>query len=338
MAVTMRDVAQLAGVSQRTVSNVVNDYVHVRPETRERVKEAIASLRYSPNASAQGLRLGRTGLLALSLPEVASPYFAETAEELQRYAKECGVTLLMDHTGGDRDRELIVLEGYRSSLIDGLILHPLAVTTQDLVLSQLDIPVVLLGERIDDSGFLHVSIDNVAAARVATEHLLAGGRQRIAVVGAPSSTVGGVPGVPGAAVRRFEGFVAACAEVGLEPVERLVARTDAWTRPEGYAVAERLLALADPPDAVFCFNDALAVGVLKALGDRGVRVPEEVAVVGWDDVAEARFTTPSLTSLAPDKAAIARAAVDGLLAQIEGRPVEVAEHHAPFTLAVRLSS
>lgn len=333
MAATMHDVAQLAGVSQRTVSNVVNDYAHVRPETRRRVEEAIAALRYRPNASAQGLRSGRTGLLALALPEIASPYFAEMAEELQRCARQRGATLLMDRTGGDRDRELLVLEGYRSSLIDGLILHPLAVTPQDLALSELGIPIVLLGERIDDSGFLHVSIDNVAAARAATEHLLQRGRRRIAVIGAAHDVTASGP-----AARRYEGHVAAMAAAGLEPAEELTVRTDRWTRAQGCASTVGLLERSPAPDAVFCFNDALAVGALKALSDRGVRVPEDVAVVGWDDVVEAGFTTPALTTVSPDKADIARAAVDGLLALIEGRPVEVQEHRSPFTLVVRRST
>lgn len=333
MAVTMHDVAHLAGVSQRTVSNVINDYQHVRPETRERVQQAIASLRYRPNVSARSLRSGRTGLLALALPEIASPYFAELAEELQRCSRQRGVTLLMDHTGGDRDHELLSLEGYRAKLIDGLILNPLAITPQDLALCELGIPIVLLGERIDDSGFLHVSIDNVAAARAATEHLLQRGRRRIAVIGAAGD---GPPSGP--ASRRYEGFVAALAAAGLEPVEELVARTDRWTRPEGYAAAGRLLDRSPAPDAVFCFNDALAVGALKALSDHGVRVPEDVAVVGWDDVVEAGFTTPTLTTISPDKAAIAAAAVDGLLALIEGQTVDVQEHHAPFTLVVRRST
>ncbi len=335
MAVTMHDVAHLAGVSQRTVSNVINDYVHVRPETRERVQQAIASLHYRPNVSARSLRSGRTGLLALALPEIASPYFAELAEELQRCSRERGVTLLMDHTGGDRDHELLSLEGYRSSLIDGLILNPLAVTPQDLALSELGIPIVLLGERIDDSGFLHVSIDNVAAARTATEHLLQRGRRRIAVIGAPRTDD---VTAPGPSSRRHEGFVAAMTAAGVEPVESLVVHTDRWTRPEGHASTSGLLDRSLAPDAVFCFNDALAVGALKALSDRGARVPDDVAVVGWDDVVEGQFTRPTLTTIAPDKAAIASAAMDGLLALIEHQPVDVQEHHAPYSLNVRHST
>ena len=335
MGVTMHDVAQLAGVSQRTVSNVVNGYRHVRPETRARVQDAISRLRYRPNISAQNLRRGRTGLLALALPEITAPYFAELADQLQRYAEECGVTLLMDQTGGDRDRELLVLEGYRSSLIDGLILSPLALHPQDLGRSGLDIPIVLLGERIDDSTFLHVSIDNVTAAQTATDHLLGGGRRRIAVIGAPEA---GGQATPGPALRRYQGYGVALGRAGVALDDRLVVRTLTWTRPFGYEATMKLLDLAEPPDAIFCFNDTLAVGALKALSDRRIRVPEDVAVLGWDDIAEASFTTPTLTTIAPDKAQIVRSALDLLLATIEGRPTDIGADRPGFELVVRQST
>lgn len=188
MAVSMRDVAKVAGVSQRTVSNVVNDYAHVRSETRQRVQEAIRTLNFRPNVSAQKLRNGRAGLVAVAVPEIAAPYFAELADHLQRYAANCGITLLIDQTGGTRARELLVLDGYRSNVIDGLIISPLAITAADPVHRQLDVPVVLLGESIDRSGVLHVSVDNVEAAKVATDHLIHGGRERIAAVGAHFSS------------------------------------------------------------------------------------------------------------------------------------------------------
>src|SRR3712207_2546012 len=178
----MRDVAALAGVSPRTVSNVVSGYVHVRPETRERVQRAIDELKYRPNVSARSLRRGRTGIIALAVPEIAAPYFAELGDLIQREAGARGVTLLVDQTGADRERELLVLDGYRSTVIDGFILSPMAITGEDLEAQELDIPAVLLGERIHDSGLLHVSIDNVAAARTATAHLVEGGRRRIAAV------------------------------------------------------------------------------------------------------------------------------------------------------------
>lgn len=334
MAATMRDVAQLAGVSQRTVSNVVNDYEHVKPETREKVHRAIAELRYRPNITAQRLRRGRTGIVALALPEL-SGYFAELAEILQNSAKSAGITVLIDQTGGDRARELLVLEGYRSSLIDALIYDPLAVTPQELEHIDLDIPVVLLGEHIDDSRFTHISIDNVEAAATATEHLLGGGRRRIAVLGASGPRH---PPGPGPAEQRLRGFTSAMAEAGLPVPAHLAPRTLGWTRPAGHAATVQLMAHESPPDAIFCFNDLLAVGALKALRELGLRVPHDVAVVGWDDLAEASYTSPELTTIAPDKQAIARAAVQAVLIQLGQRPDTGALPRPAYSLIVRGSS
>lgn len=330
MPANMRDVAKLANVSQRTVSNVVSGHPHVKPETRERVQEAIALLRYRPNVSAQKLRQGRTGMLALAVPEIAAPYFAELADHVQRRAAERGVTLLIEQTGGLRERELLVLDGYRSNIIDGLILNPLSVTPGDLSNRGLDFPTVLLGESIDSQGVVHVSIDNVAAARAATEHLLGLGRGRIAAVGAMQvDTVG-------PASRRFAGYAAAMAAAGLPLSPDLIFSTPRWTKAAGHAAAGELLAVG--ADAVFCFNDSLALGLLKGLHMRGIRVPDDVAVLGWDDIEECSYSVPSLTSIQPDKAAIARLAVDHLLDRIAGTPLEVTELQVDFRLAVREST
>lgn len=314
MPASMRDVAELAGVSQRTVSNVVSDYVHVKPETRRKVRQAIVALRYRPNVAAQKLRSGKTGLLALAIPEIATPYFAELADHIQRAAEERGSTLLIDQTGGLLERELLVLEGYRSNIIDGLILSPLAVTADDLAQRDLDFPTVLLGESIDKGGLLHISVDNVSAARTATEHLLSLGRLHVAAVGAPlvESTVG--PAAP-----RFQGYREALKAAKRLFSPDLVFPTARWTREEGYEIGKRIAAAHPDIDAVFCFNDVLALGLMKGLIDSGRRVPEDVAVVGWDDINEASFSTPRLTTISPDKGQIARLAVTGLLDRVGGR-------------------
>ena len=322
MATTMSDVAELAGVSPRTVSNVVRGYVHVRPETRARVQEAIKELKYRPNVSAQSLRDGRTGIIALAVPEIAAPYFAELSDHIQRLAAERGITLLVDQTGADRKRELLVLEGYRSHVIDGLILSPMAITLDDIRDQNLDIPAVLLGERISDGGLLHVAIDNVTAAREATNHLISGGRRRIAAVGAD------------VLAHNLE----AHAEAGLEAVSELAITTGGWSRSSGYAAVDRLLRGRVRVDGLFCFNDVLAHAAIRAVHDHGLRVPDDLAVVCWDDIEESAYSTPSLTTISPDKASIAKTAVDGLLAQIAGAPVTVQDVVCDYRLVVREST
>ncbi len=337
MAVSMRDVAARAGVSPRTVSNVVSGYVHVSADTRQRVQSAIDELKYRPNVSAQSLRLGRTGIIGLAVPEIAAPYFAELADLVQRVAAEHGVTLLIEQTGASRERELLVLDGYHSNVIDGLILSPMAITAADLQNHALEIPTVLLGERIDaGGGLLHVAIDNVAAARAATAHLVQAGRRRIAAVGA-DITAGGL----GPALRRLHGYRQALAEAGIAGVPELELPTgggSGWAHGPGYEAVDRLLGRGVPVDGMFCFNDVLALSALKAIRARGLRVPEDIAVVGWDDITEAAYYAPSLTTVRPDKTAIARTAVERLLGLVAGAKGDGEQVTCGFELVVRESS
>lgn len=311
MVVTMGDVAELAGVSQRTVSNVVRGYQHVRPETRARVQSAIDQLKYRPNVVAQSLRQGRTGILALAVPEIASPYFAELANHVQKAAAAHGQTLLIDQTGGDPVRELLVLDGYRAHVIDGLLFNPQTVTAEDVKGRNLSLPTVLLGERVAEADLAQVAMDNIAAAAEVTELLLADGRQRIAAVGADGAQRGSGPGAG-----RLTGWRLAHTRRGLEPGRDLEVAAGVWSRASGYAAVDALLACDTDVDALFCFNDVLALGALRALAEHGCRVPEDIAVVGWDDIEEAAYSTPSLTSVQPDKAGIAQTAVALLMSQI----------------------
>jgi len=333
MAVSMREVAALAGVSPRTVSNVARGYAYVSPETRERVQRAIDELKYRPNASARSLRKGQTGIIALAVPEIAAPYFAELGNLVQQHAHRRGVTLLIDQTGASREHELLVLDGYRDHLIDGLILSPMAITVDDLKTQALDIPVVLLGERIHDGGLLHVGIDNVAAARTATAHLIECGRSRVAAIGWDLTTHN-----VGPAIRRMEGYLLALAEAGLEADPALSIATGGWSLASGYAAVRGLIERATRVDGLFCFNDVLALAAIRAITDHGLRVPDDIAVVGWDDINEAAYSTPSLTSISPDKPAIATMAVDGLMARVAGEAVGASEITCEYRLVVREST
>lgn len=306
-AVRLRDVASRAGVSIKTVSNVVNGTGSVTAATRERVEEALATLGYRPNLAARHLRRGSSGLIAVALPELTQPYFAEIATELVRAAKARGRIVLLSQTDGTAQAERAIVDGVDLPVLDGLILSPLALDGPALRHRTDTTPLVLLGEHVGDIVFDHVAIDSRVAARDATEHLLGLGRRRVAAVGAQRT------GPNETAVLRLAGYRDALAGAGLTLDDRLVGEVDQFHRDDGALAMARLLAGGEPPDAVLCFNDALAFGALRALADHGLRVPEDVAVVGVDDVEEGSFTTPSLTTVAPDKAELARAAVDLLL-------------------------
>jgi DNA-binding LacI/PurR family transcriptional regulator len=311
MSVRMKEVASRAGVSVKTVSNVVNGYLHVAPSTRQRVQQAIDEMGYRPNLSARSLRSGRTGIIAVAVPRLDEPYFAELAAAVIAVADERGCTVLVDQTDGMREREQLALAGIRPDLIDGLILSPLALGADDLQApSQVAAPLVLLGERISDTSHDHVAIDNVAAARLATEHLLSLGRARVAAIGTMDAVTAQT------AQLRSTGYRNALVAAGRAVLPDHEQEVAGFTREAGALAADRLLDLPEPPDAVFCFSDVLALGALHALHRRGVRVPEDVAVIGIDDIAESRFSTPTLSTVAQDVGEIARLAVEALLLRL----------------------
>lgn len=337
MAVRLRDVAERAGVSVKTVSNVVNGHVHVAPATRERVQASIDALQYRPNLSARNLRRGRSGLIALAVPQIDMPYFAELARFVVEVAEAHGLTVLVDQTDGVADRERRVMAGFRNQLIDGLILSPVGVGAPDLTAGDVQTPLVLLGEKVAAGPTDHVAIDNVGAARMATEHLLSLGRRRVAVVGdQPDSPEGS-----GVARLRLQGYEEALAAAGLRADPALIGGVANFNRSEGAAATARLLDSGARPDALFCFNDTLALGALRLLAGRGLRVPADVAVIGIDDIEDGHWVTPSLSTVVPDKLEIARLAVDMLLDRMgdrPGKPVPPRDARAGYALAAREST
>ena len=316
MAATLHDVARLAEVSIKTVSNVINDYPHIRPATRERVEAAIAQLGYQPNLSARSLRSGRTGVISLALPELSLSYFAELADSVIAAAESRGLTVLIEQTGGDRERELEMLRSPRRKLSDGLLFSPLGVGQDDAALIEQPYPVVLLGERIFGGPTDHVTMRNVEGARAATEYLLGQGRRRIALVGAHDGEVIGSAGL------RVRGYREALEAAGVAYDPALIGYTDLWHRGDGATSMRALLASGVDFDAVFGLNDTLALGAMRVIQEAGIRVPDDVAVIGFDNLDEAQYSLPSLTTVDPGREAIAETAVRVLLERIERKDEE----------------
>ncbi|EGX55354.1 LacI family transcriptional regulator [Streptomyces zinciresistens K42] len=299
----IKDVARLAGVSEKTVSNVINDYTHVSDRTRRVVRDAIEELGYRVNLAGRHLRQGRTGIIALVIPELDVPYFAELARHVVREAERCSLTVLIHQTAADRDHELAALSGFGSSFVDGVILSPLALTPDDLRDRADAPPTVLIGELLEE-GADHVAIDNEKAAREATAHLIGLGRRRVLVIGGRSDTG------QGTAQARTRGYRAALAQAGIAYDPAALLPVESFRMPDGAEAVTRALREGARPDALLCLNDQLALGALRALYEQGVRVPEEVAVIGFDDVEAGRFSVPTLSTVAPDKGAVAKVAVD----------------------------
>jgi len=313
MAATLHDVARLADVSIKTVSNVINDFPHVRPATREKVQAAIAALGYQPNLSARSLRSGRTGVITLALPELSLSYFAELADNVLAAAAARGLTVVIELTGGDRDRELEMLHSPRRKLSDGLIFSPLGLGQDDVDLVATNYPMVLLGERIFGGPADHVTMQNVEAGRAATEYLLSIGRKRIAVVGAHQGEIIGSAGL------RLRGYREALDAAGIPFDESIIGYTNLWHRSNGATSMRALLAADAKFDAVFGLNDTLALGAMRVMQEAGIVIPTDVAVVGFDDLDEGKYSLPSLTTIDPGREQIATSAVEILLERIANR-------------------
>ncbi|TDV47898.1 LacI family DNA-binding transcriptional regulator [Actinophytocola oryzae] len=334
MSATMRDVARLAGVSVKTVSNVVNDFPHVSVATRTRVLAAITELGYQMNFSARNLSRGRTGMIALAVPRLRLPYFAELTDEVIVAAEARGYTVLVEQTGGVHERELEVLGSDRRRMTDGLIFSPLGLRPGDAPRLEVGYPLVLLGERALHGEVHHVSMANVAGARSVAEHLIARGRRRIALVGSYDERGAGAGSL------RTQGFLSALHAAGLEHDPARTGETLEWTRATGAEAMRALLDRGVEIDAVFGLNDALALGAMRVLFERGLRVPDDVAVAGFDDIEDGRFARPSLTTVHPGRAEIAGAAVALLMDRLSGAPQRPAgeEVVVPHRLIVRESS
>lgn len=327
--VNLKDVAQKAGVSIRTVSNVVNDWPHVRPALRAHVQQVIDEMGYQPNLAARNLRSGKSGLIALVVPEIDVPYFAELTRCVVNEFSSRGMTVVVEQTDGklDRERALVGL-GPRSMLFDGIIFSPLAMNSAEIENRTSRVPLVLLGEQ-QGGGADHVLIDNVAAAQAATQHLIDLGKRRIALIGRQPGAGMNTSGL------RVEGYKAALRAAGLEIDPALIPPTERFYRSDGARIAQEFMALDNPPDAIFCLNDLLALGALRTLNRAGIKIPDEVALIGFDNIEEGRFSTPSLSSVAPDKMAIAREAAELLLARIEGSEAPPSLVNVDFVVKVR---
>jgi DNA-binding LacI/PurR family transcriptional regulator len=334
MAATLRDVAERAQVSIRTVSNVVSGYAHVSERMRKRVLEVIDELDYRPNPVARTLRTGRTGMLALVVPEIDVPYFSALARDVINAAAKYGYRVMVDQTGHDHDRERELLTGNdRTMLFDGILFSPLVTKAELLEMnSPTRMPLVLLGEHDFDGRYDHVAIDNVRAAHDAVAHLLERGRTRIAAIGTQPLEEYATP------QQRTAGYESALRDAGLEPRPEYTRAAAHYSRADGYTAAAELLTLDPRPDAIFCFSDLLAMGAMRAVFDAGLSVPEDVAIIGVDDIEEGRYARPSLSTVSLDTTFIAEQAIARVTSRIEAPDLEPEQIVAPHALRIREST
>jgi LacI family transcriptional regulator len=306
---TIHDVARYAGVSAGTVSNVLNRPGYVATQTRERVLAAIADLGFTPIQRARKFPAGRQRTLGLALADLANPFFVDVALGAEAEAKALGVGVVMIHNGDDAGREQDNLDVLVQQRVHGIIIAP--VRALDWALDRLDardIPLVYVDRVDEQSERCWVKTDDVAGGGCAGEHLTALGHRDVAFVGNLGSSA--------QVDRRFEGFAAVLATVGVVP-ERVV--TDSWRIADGREAGAALAARAadELPTAIMCGNDLIALGLLLEFSRRGIRVPEDVSIVGFDDLSWSEAATVPLTTVRQPREELGRRAVRLLLDEID---------------------
>ena len=316
----LRDVARAASVATGTVSNVLHNPDKVAPETRARVEQAIVDLGYVPNAAAQQLSRGRSGSVGLLVLDIRNPFFSELATGVEDMAADLGITVLLASSAELADRERLHLERFEQSRMDGILITPVGATTKQLKgIRDRGTPIVLLDRLAASTGFSSVAVDDVEGGRLAGQHLLDAGCRRIAFVGGPlaleqvRNRLAGIEKVTRRRSARVT-HMATGSHDGRGGPSASASRSSRWRRRSARtACSPRTTCSASPSS--------------RPSSSGGIRVPEEVAVIGYDDISFASLASVPLSSVRQPTYQMARRAMEMLAAMIaEGGPADVAEH------------
>ncbi|GIJ52300.1 LacI family transcriptional regulator [Virgisporangium aliadipatigenens] len=328
---SIKEVARQAGVSIGTVSNVLNRPHTVAADTRERVLAAISALGYVRNDSARQLRAGRSRQIAVVVLDVTNPFFTDVVTGVEDAVTENDLMVVVCNSGDSEDRQLRHLDQLEEQRVRGVLITPVEARPGERIerLVERGTPVVLVDRGADWTNGCRVTVDDAMGGRLAGEHLVASGHARIAFVGGPES----IPQV----AERHTGVAAAVRG----KAKLTVVRTPHLTVTDGRRAAAQIAELSDErrPTAVFCANDLLALGVLQEMTARGVRVPHDIALVGYDDITFAAAAAVPLSSVRQPREQLGRTAADLLLQEISEGEAHV-HRHVEFQpeLVVRESS
>lgn len=326
---TIYDVARLAGVSTATVSRALNDSGQIAPGTRLTIEAAVEQLGYRPNTIARSLVTKATHTIALLLPDISNPFYASLVSGIQQHALKSGNTMLLCMTEGDAEQEEQYLSLLRAKQVDGALVDGLVLPPERIARFVEDgFPIVCLDRDVNSPSVPLVQVDNRLGARLAIDHLLSLGHTRIAHVMGAQSRI---------SEERLAGYGASLAAVGIAVSGRLVQR-GGFTEEGGYTATKRLLESDVELTAVFAANDLSALGAITAIVAHGKRVPDDVSVVGFDDLRLASFTSPPLTTVQQPAFEIGEHAAQILLDRIKGAAPGGLRFLHPPTLVVREST
>ena len=323
----MKDIARRLGVSPATVSRALSGTGLVAEPTLSRIREAAEALDYRPNVSARNLRRQSSMTVLMVVRDIGNPFYLEVMKGLEAAAREAGYSVLMGNTQNDPERESEYFAMLRDGNADGMVLMTGQMPSSRFRLDRL--PVVVALEHIEGSTFPHVEIDNAAAARAAVEHLIALGHRRIAHIAGPQ-------GEP-MAQRRRDGYRAAMDAAGL-PVLPGYEQAGDYLLQGGRDGCRALFSLDPAPTAIFCANDEMAFGAIHELHRRGLAVPRDVSVVGFDDIYLSEAIYPPLTTVSQPRAEIGRLAMSVLTGIMAGKKGPAEPVIAPTRLVVREST
>lgn len=313
MTVTIDDIAREAGVSTATVSYVINNNEKVGPETRKKVLQIIEKRDYHPNSSARNLARKKTEVLGLIVPEVTGVFYADIVQGVEDAAFQNNFTLYLGTTNAKKEREKMMIDHFSGNRVDGLILTTYFINKNYIKeLKNRDLDFVFIGNPVKDDSVSTVVVDNFSSGYRAAEHLINLGHKKIAFIkGDPNSWD---------AEERFAGFKAVMNNYDLE-INNDYIKTGNYQQEEGYKAAQELFNLEVKPTAVFASNDQMAMGVYKAAQENNIKIPEQLSVVGFDDIAAASHLNPPLTTVNQPTYRMGQKAVEILIKKIKGQKV-----------------
>ena len=292
MNVTMKDIAQELGISIGTVSKVLRDHPDISPETRERVRKRMRELNYRPNLAARALVTGRTHTIGLVVPDLVHPFFGEVAGGLSRLLRKQGYGLIISSSDEDLELENRAIEQLLARRVDALILASSQKGPDFFrIVEEQKTPFILIDRKPEGAKVNFVGVDDEEIGRMATEHLIEMGCRRIAHIGGPGIST---------AIGRLRGYRQALERHGL-PIDPkyVISRehADEASDATGYEAMTKLLAVKQPPDGVFCYNDPTAMGAMQGALDKGIRIPRDLALIGAGNVRYAKFLRVPLSTI-----------------------------------------
>lgn len=326
---TMKDVAELAGVSTATVSRVLTGKTNVSPELRARVLKAVEELDYQPSRVARSLRVRTTQIIGLIISDIRNPFFTSVVRGVEDVAYANGYTLILCNSDEDPAKERLYIDVMRAERVAGIIISPTSETNEYYkLLLESGISIVSMDRRMRGLEVDTVVVNNVEGAYQAVSHLIKLGHKRIGLIGGPTMITTGR--------ERQEGYEKALKEHGLAVTPGLIKVGD-FKQESGYQRANEFLEVEDPPTALFVANNLMTLGALNAIHERGLKIPQDIAIVGFDDMPWAPSLEPPLTVIAQPTYELGRAAAEALLGRITDRDRPVREVKLATTLIVRKS-